>query len=401
MPSSLSTAKAEQSGVLLIDTEGSSYYTCYLARGLAKFQNVILYSFSEEYYNITGANKEKNIEFHYIKKWLPKGYSAFKGIVRVLLLFFILFSALIKSNFDIVHVHEHLPAFFLFIPFLKLRRKKICWTLHDVELYRTDSGMLGRLQLSFLELVSQPKIMARFADTILVHAYSLRDHLIAKGFDGNKIEVIRHFDYQFLLENEEKEHSDLNHVTRNHYVLFFGSLAPWKGLDTLISAAKIVRNRIGEKFFLVVAGTAYEGYKNVPFFQNLTEADYDSIKIIDKYISSWEIPSLIRNSAFLVLPYEMSSQYSVSGVIPLAYTFAKPVIVSNVPSLSEYVEEGKTGLVFDTNNSIELANDIVELLQDNLKSREMGNNAYKKINTELSLETCSALINKMYYKYES
>ena len=394
--SHLSSSKKKQSGVLLIDTDGSSYYTCYLARGLAKFRKVVLYSFSEESYNITGADKEKDIEFHYIKKWLPKGYSALRGLARVFLLFFILLSAVMRSNYGIIHVHEHLPTFFLFIPLLKIGRKKICWTLHDVELYRTDSGITGKIQHLFLKIVSQPNIVGRFADRIFVHAYSLREHLIAKGVDKNKIEVIRHFDYKFLLEHEAKIITNIRETTRTNYVLFFGSIAPWKGIETLIDAAKIVRTKLGDKFYLIIAGTPYEGYKNVQFFQKLTQDDYKCIKVIDKYISSSEIPGLIKNSAFLVLPYNSSSQYSVSGVIPLAYTFAKPVIVSDVPSLSEYVEDKKTGLIFHTGSSSDFADHIIALVEDNSKCVEMGNNAYKKINTEMSLEKCSAQISNIY-----
>jgi len=391
-----SSHKEKRSSVLLIDTEGSSYYTCYLARGLSKFRKVILYSFSEEYYKITGADKQKEIEFHYIKKWLPKGYSPLRGIARVFLLFFVLFSALMRTNYDTIHIHEHLPTFFLFIPLLKIRRKKLVWTLHDVEVYRTDSGILGRLQLLFLKVVSQPNIVSRFADIIFVHAYSLREHLITKGIDKNKIHVIRHFDYRFLLEFEKQKIANTHDIEWSDYVLFFGSIAPWKGIETLLDSVKIVRNKIGEKFCLVIAGTPYEAYKQVPFFQNFTEDDYKCIKIIDSYISSSEIPNLIRNCAFLVLPYDFSSRFSVSGVIPLAYTFAKPVVVSNVPSLSEYVEDGKTGLIFDIGNSNMLADCIRDLVIDKSKCVEMGNNSYVKITTEMSLESCSAQINDMY-----
>ena len=50
-------------------------------------------------------------------------------------------------------------------------------------------------------------------------------------------------------------------------------------------------------------------------------------------------------------------------MIPLSYTFAKPVIVSNVPSLVEYVDRGKTGLIFEVNDTKELANRIVDLIE--------------------------------------
>ena len=119
------------SRVLLFDSDGLSNYTCYLARGISKFRQVVLYSFSENSHIVTGSSLQKNVKFHYIKKWLPKGYSTFKGIIRVILLFFILLITLTRNQYEIVHIQEHLPMFFFFIPILKLKRKKIFWTLHD------------------------------------------------------------------------------------------------------------------------------------------------------------------------------------------------------------------------------------------------------------------------------
>lgn len=42
------------------------------------------------------------------------------------------------------------------------------------------------------------------------------------------------------------------------------------------------------------------------------------------------------------------NQYSVSGVIPLAYTFSKPVIASSIPSIMEYDDHNQTGLIFES-----------------------------------------------------
>ena len=54
-------------------------------------------------------------------------------------------------------------------------------------------------------------------------------------------------------------------------------------------------------------------------------------------------------------------------MIPLSYTFAKPVIESNVLSVTECVEHGKTSLNFDVNYSKQLANYIIDLFENNSK----------------------------------
>ena len=393
--------------VLLIDNDDFSDYTSYFARGLSKYADVTLYLFSEESPNVTGAKKQKGIEITYINKRFSKGYSVAGAIIRVFLLFFILLNALMRTKYDVVHIQDYLPAFFLFIPILKLRRKRICWTLHDLDIFSLwcrlfATGVDGRLQVLFRKMVTQPALMGKYVDIIFVHALSHKQHLIAKNVEENKIHVIRQFDYQYLLEysknNASKRSFDLK--LENNYILFFGNIAPWKGIDTLIEAVKIVKSKTEQKFNLVIAGKPYPGFENIQFFGKIRNEDKKFIKIIYKYITSSEIPALISNSSFLVLPYHNLFQYSSSGVIPLSYTFAKPVIVSNVPSLVEYVDNGKTGLIFEVNDSKQLANCIIELVENNSKCLEMGQTAYQKMVKEMSLDVCCKNINEIYNKIE-
>jgi alpha-maltose-1-phosphate synthase len=380
--------KALPLSVLLIDSDGLSNYTSYLARGLSLFCDVTLYGFSLESYDITGASKQKNIKFYYFKKRLPKGYSALGGLVRVFILFFILLNALFRTKYDVVHVQQHLPTFFLFIPVLKLRKTKICWTLHDVEIYSPGSGISGIMSILFLRLVSQPSLMTKLADSIIVHADSLKNQLVAKGTDEKKIFVVRHFDYRYLLEENVLSTESQDELGDN-YVLFFGSIAPWKGVEVLIDAAKVVRRQVGKKFDLVIAGEPLEGYKHIPFFKGLDRGDYGYIKILNRWITSAETYDIIRKSSFLVLPYNTMFRSSASGVVPLAYTFAKPVIVSSIPSLAEYVEHGETGFIFETNNSTQLASYMIKLVNDFTKPKEMGKKAFQKMGKEMSLERCA------------
>jgi glycosyltransferase involved in cell wall biosynthesis len=392
------SAKEKRLTVLLIDNDGFSDYTCCLAKGLSKYLDVILYGFSKESFNVTGASKVKGIKFYNIKERLPKGSSPISGIIRIFLLFFTLLTLLMRTKYDVVHVQDYLQTFFLFIPFLKLRRKQICWTLHDLQIFIFAVGINGKLQELFLKIVSQPTLMTKYADKIFVHAFSLREQLIAKGVDKNKIFVIPIFDYRYLLEfkDNDRKVESYDSILEAGYVLFLGNIAPWKGIDTLIDAARTVRNKIGQNFNLVIAGKPYPGFEGIQFFENIDNEDNKFINIVNKYITSSEIPALISKSSFLVLPYDNHFQYSSSGVIPLSYTFAKPVIVSNVPTLVEYVDRGKTGLIFEVNDTKELANCIIDLIENNSKCLEMGRRAYQKLVKEMSLDASCKMINDIY-----
>ena len=92
------------------------------------------YGLSKEYYAATGASREKRIKFHSIEEKMPKGDSTILIIIRPLFFVPVLFEALIKSRYGIVHFQDRLPLLFLFLPFLKLKGKQICWELHDVDI---------------------------------------------------------------------------------------------------------------------------------------------------------------------------------------------------------------------------------------------------------------------------
>jgi alpha-maltose-1-phosphate synthase len=376
--------------ILLIDSPGLSHYTSYLAYGLSKYRDIILYGFSSEEYNVTGAATQKRIKFYNIREKLSNESSTSKIILEPLVLFFILFKAFTKSGYDIVHVQGYLPIFFFFIPWLKLTRKKIFWTVHDVNFRTTNPGVRGKLDFAYTVTISEPSLLAKYADTIIVHGNLLKNQLFAKGTNDKKIHVIPHFDYGYLLNNRQQVNAKLTEQNlHTDYVLFFGRIAPYKGLELLVNASRIVKMKMGHEFILLIAG---EG--DISLLKNhMSDDDYAYIHILNKRVPNQEIPNLFKGAKFLILPYVDASQ---SGVIPLAYTFSKPVIVSNVGSLSEYVEHGKTGLIFEPSNTEQLSKYIVDLAKNSELCEQMGINANRKLLNEMSLELCCDKLNHLY-----
>ena len=376
--------------ILLIDSPGLSHYTSYLAYGLSKYRDIILYGFSSEEYNVTGAATQKRIKFYNIREKLSNESSTSKIILEPLVLFFILFKAFTKSGYDIVHVQGYLPIFFFFIPWLKLTRKKIFWTVHDVNFRTTNPGVRGKLDFAYTVTISEPSLLAKYADTIIVHGNLLKNQLFAKGTNDKKIHVIPHFDYGYLLNDRQQVDAKLTEQNlHTDYVLFFGRIAPYKGLELLVNASRIVKMKMGHEFILLIAG---EG--DISLLKNhMSDDDYAYIHILNKRVPYQEIPNLFKGAKFLILPYVDASQ---SGVIPLAYTFSKPVIVSNVGSLSEYVEHGKTGLIFEPSNTEQLSKYIVDLAKNSELCEQMGINANRKLLNEMSLELCCNKLNHLY-----
>jgi len=370
---------------MLIDSGGLSHYTAYLAVGLSKHRDIILCGFSDELYNLTGAAKQVRIRFYNMGKRLPKGSSLVSSALRPWILFFPLFKAITTKRYDIVHIQGHSYLFFLFVPLLKLQRKPIYWTIHDVDFRPTNSGLRGKLETLQVKLLCQNKMLSKHVDFIIVHGSKLRDKLISNGISKDKICVMPHFDYGYLLSLNSGKNVD----NTDGYVLFFGKIKPYKGLDILIKAARIVRKKLGNKFSVVIAGKGSLAYCDTL----LSTEDLEYIYVQNRFIPEVEIPRLFKGARFLVLPYTDASQ---SGVVSLAYTFSKPVIVSNVGSIPEYVDHGVTGFTFETGDTDQLANYMTKLIEDNNLCNEMGKNAYKKILNEMSLDRCCDIINGLY-----
>lgn len=124
--------------------------------------------------------------------------------------------------------------------------------------------------------------------------------------------------------------------TSYRYVLFFGFIRAYKGLDLLLEAMSDERIK---DVHLIVAGEFYEDsakYMNIIKTHGLM----DRVHLFSEYIPDTEVNRFFSACDIVVQPYKTATQ---SGVTQVAYHFEKPMIVTNVGGLSEIVPEGKVG----------------------------------------------------------
>jgi glycosyltransferase involved in cell wall biosynthesis len=95
----------------------------------------------------------------------------------------------------------------------------------------------------------------------------------------------------------------------------------------------------------------------------------------------------------VVLPYIQASQ---SGVIPVAYAFAKPVVTTNVGCLADVVTDRQTGLVIPPGDISALAAAMIQLLSDAVLRNSLGQNAYQKMRDELSWDKIARMTFAVY-----
>ena len=122
------------------------------------------------------------------------------------------------------------------------------------------------------------------------------------------------------------------------YMLFFGFIRDYKGLDILLKA--IADERIkNSDIKLIVAGEFYNNSET--YFEMEKELGLEG-KIIWRtdFIADEQVKNYFCASDIIVQPYKTATQ---SGVTQIAYHFEKPMLVTNVGGLPEIVPNGKVG----------------------------------------------------------
>jgi glycosyltransferase involved in cell wall biosynthesis len=124
----------------------------------------------------------------------------------------------------------------------------------------------------------------------------------------------------------------------NKYLLFFGLIRKYKGLDLLLDAFSGMSD---EKLKLIVAGEFYEDSRH--YLKKAMDHDIlDRVIFIGKFIPDNEVRYYFAAAETVVQPYITATQ---SGVTQIAYHFDCPMVVTNVGGLPEIVLDGKTGYV--------------------------------------------------------
>ena len=259
-----------------------------------------------------------------------------------------------KEKPDIIHCnHNHLWLGF-FLPFLS--KYPIITTIHDVNPH-FGSRKFDKLIGKYLYL--------KFSDCLIVHGEKAKKELNFK----KKCFIIPHGDYSFFLDYQ-KENIDEGRNT----ILFFGRIEEYKGLEYLIKAVTYISNHF-QDIKLIIAGSGdFCKYKNLI----LNDKKFE---VHNRFILDEEVPFFFQRARVVVLPYIEGTQ---TGIIPIAYAFKKPVVVTDVGSIPEVVDDGKTGFIVPSKDSNALAEAIIKLLKDDKLRKEMGENAYKKMEEELS-----------------
>jgi glycosyltransferase involved in cell wall biosynthesis len=205
------------------------------------------------------------------------------------------------------------------------------------------------------------KYFVKAVDAFIVMSKSVEEDM--KKFVGpnQPVRFIPHpiYDNYGLPVSQEESRKKLQLEPDAKYLLFFGFIRDYKGLDLLLEAMGDERIRkMGIK--AIVAGEYYSDSK--PYEEQIDRLGIRDLLVLHTdFIPNSEVAPFFGAADMVVQPYKTATQ---SGISQMAYHFEKPMLVTNVGGLPEIVPNGKAGYVTEVDAKA-IADAIVDFYENN------------------------------------
>ena len=334
-----------------------SPYCFHLTKALSEKMDVEFINFTNvlpEIFYRGGMKAEEDVRFQ-IKNFTLKNLLSWYNPISWI-------RAGVEATGDVIHAQHWTlysgMVYCIILPIAKMRGKRTILSIHNITPHANDIITVA------LDKILNTLIFP-FADTIIVHNTRNKEKLhYLYRVDEKKIAIVTHGTmhpyHQSLGVSQQKAREHLHIPQDKKIILFFGYLWDYKGLDVLLhslSLMKKTRTDIG----LVVAGQPLKDWRK---YQKLIEEYHleNEVYASLSYIPDQEIEVFFSCADLVVLPYKKDIFDSHGGVGALALSFQKPLIVSDVGGLPEYVKDKR--MIISPGDAEQLSSRITTVLND-------------------------------------
>jgi len=295
-----------------------------------------------------------------------------------------------KENVNLIHSNTYVPALAGEICSFFYRKPHII-TVHDV--YSVEGKDFWIRWYSQQGNINPFSSLSALMEKIIINLPADALHTVSKTSESDIRRVIR-----FRLNKKvavipngiNLKDYETESIAYKDIVLYIGRLIFYKNVDKLIKAFELI-SKLNSKGELIIIGDG----PMKPILQGLVK----KLNLVNRVhflgrVSHEKKVKYLSCATALALP----SIYEGFGIVILeAWALKKPVIVANVSPLNEIVEHGRDGLVADPYNPEEWSKYIKLLLEDKDLARKMGENGYKKLVSNYTIEKT---VDKLEYLYE-
>ncbi len=303
----------------------------------------------------------------------------------------------VKDQPDIVHIQHEFNMFgpfytILFFPILlfllKMTQTKTIVTIHavvplsliDRQFIEDLGGVKMRIPSILIKMIFVLIYKPMFASALVVHDECFRSDLISSyKVNKEKVYVIPHGVEHSTIEVDKAAIGKWpKEFANKEVVLYFGYIAPRKGLEYLLDAYAQIADRY-PNHVLVIAG------KILPYHSSYLHQIVEQIGrlglsryiVITGYVTDEEIHILYELAKFIILPYTYS--IASSGALAFSFQHQKPIIATNIGAFREELEDGKTALLCPPRNSETLEKALIKMMEDPSLREEFSRNLGEKI----------------------
>ncbi len=258
------------------------------------------------------------------------------------------------------------PPFWFFVPEARKGINKLRWPFYNI------------LDKKAVEKINKIIVLSEMIQKLVKKIYNKNSIIVRTGIELEK----------FNSKKSKVKNSN------EYIILEIGTLCKHKRQEILIKAISHIKKKydsLYKKIKLVFAGPAPETYRQGIIQMSKKLKINDKIEIMG-IVNENELLNLYASCDIFVFP----AHQSWSLVTVEAMAMGKPVIVSNKCGVSEIIEHGKTGIIFEHDNYKELAEKIVELIENEELRIKMGKNARKYVKENLSWEKYTEKMEKVF-----
>lgn len=293
---------------------------------------------------------------------------------------------------DVVHLNNiHTQLSPIIAKIAHERGIRVVWTLHDTKLVcpcytcmrnehwceecMTDKtavikhrcmpgGIIGST-IGYIEAKKWNKEkLQKYTDLFLPPSQFMMDTVVRGGYDAKKFRVLCNF-----IDVEKVKDPSFD---KKDYYVFLGRVNEVKGIRTLCKAASLL------PYKLIVIG----GGELLPELQK----KYNNTSHIEfKGQMEWEdFRPIIEGAKFMVIPSEWSENNPLTLIE--SQSLGTPVLGARIGGIPELIEEGVTGMTFESGNIEDLKEKIELMWHASFNYKAIADNAVKRYSSEAYYE---------------
>ena len=306
------------------------------------------------------------------KNKLYTAYTIISGWLHII-------SELLFGGYDIVHVQTFKNAKIEMLIYKTFTRGPLVHTVHNLLPHEAD-GNEKELFAKFYQSCQMLITHNNYCKTLLINEYGICDDQIC---------VMPHGIYGIGEIHEKLERK------KTYNILQFGSIRGYKGIDILISAISLLDKEYRDKIHVTIVGKQYKKLDSTDYYTMINDFDLgDVISFRPERIDDEELSMIMKETDICIFPYR--NIYG-SGALLMAYAFGKPVIASGIPTFIEETDNGKTGLLFRSEDAESLKDTIQAFVDLPLEEKQRYVDAIKDlVSKKYNWEKSSTLLFEAY-----